>query len=171
MSTSWPAAVTYLRFPLCAVYVSKHHEIPRHSLLLVPPSPTEDPTRPIRFHHRSFPDFLTDPNRCKDSKFQIDTSKHHYETAKRCLELVNKGLKKNMCGLSRYSMNDELDPAVRDRYINETMKYCCRYWTSHLLADSERDAHLTVTKPILELFATTQQLLQSRVLLFCPTHR
>jgi hypothetical protein len=43
-----------------------------HSLLLVPES-TEDP---IRIFHKSFPDFLLDPQRCEDKKFFIEPASH-----------------------------------------------------------------------------------------------
>jgi hypothetical protein len=48
---------------------------PLHSLLLVPNSEVD----PILIFHKSLPDFLTDPRRCKDKLFFVDPSVHHID--------------------------------------------------------------------------------------------
>lgn len=125
-----------------------------HSLLVVP----EDMLLPIRFHHKSFPDFLTDPTRCTDKRFWIDRDEHHVTAARSCVRLMERRLRKNICGLQRYSTNDRLYPSVRDERIDEAVKYCCRYWTSHLLSDSRRDTRLEEMHAVLDRWLRTQLL-------------
>jgi hypothetical protein len=109
-----------------------------HSLLIVP----DDLSRPIRFYHQSFPDFLKDPSRCIDSRFYTDQNKHHLMTTQGCFFVMGRKLKRNICGLKRYSTNDSLSAAMRDEHIDEVLRYSCRYWASHLLLDSRRDEHI-----------------------------
>ena len=90
-------------------------------------------------------------------RFFIDTDLHHLRAAQRSLELMSSGLKKNMCSLPRYSMNEDLSPAQKDRCIGDTLKYSCRYWANHLLACNVRDVRLEAAKTALRRFVTTQQ--------------
>jgi hypothetical protein len=112
-----------------------------HSLLLVP----EDLSQPIRFHHKSFPDFLTDQTRCSDPRFYIDTDEHHFAAVQGCFGVMNNRLKKNICGLQRYAKNDSMSSTKRDECIDEALKYSCQYWDKHLLDDSRRDEHMQDT--------------------------
>jgi hypothetical protein len=74
-----------------------------HSLLLVPGS-IEDP---IQVFHKSFPDFLMDPNRCEDEKFVVEPAARHAEILLACLGLMEKRLKKNICNLDDYAVLSE----------------------------------------------------------------
>ena len=58
-----------------------------HSLLLVPDGIGD----PILTIHKSFPDFLTDPERCKDKQFLVEPSVQHAEILLSCLNLMKKG--------------------------------------------------------------------------------
>lgn len=131
-----------------------------HSILLVP----AEPAGLIRFHHTSLHGFITDPARCTDTKYLLNADDEHLRIAQRCLELMKRELKKNMCDLPRYSMNDVLEPAVRDERITEPIKYCCRHWARHMLSDGQRDKHLRALESSLEYFLTTQQLMWIEVL-------
>jgi len=102
-----------------------------HSLLLVP----EDPEDPIRAFHKSFPDFLTDPVRCKDKQFYVDPAIHHTEILLSCLDLMIKRLKKNICNLDNHTVLrqvKDLSTCCKD-HIGEALKYACCFWTKHLL--------------------------------------
>ena len=47
----------------------------------------------FRIHHKSFPDFITDPDRREHScEFYIDRAAHHLRIAKRCLIVMNSNL-------------------------------------------------------------------------------
>jgi len=102
-----------------------------HSLLLVPEN-TEDP---IQAFHKSFPDFLTDPVRCKDKRFLVEPAVHHTEILLSCLDLMRKRLKKNLCNLPNHAVLSEakdLSACYKD-HIGEALKYACCFWTKHLL--------------------------------------
>jgi hypothetical protein len=58
-----------------------------HSLMNLPHN--ENDKRPVRFHHWSFPDFLSDPTRCTDKRFAINRDEH-LEAAQRCAEILER---------------------------------------------------------------------------------
>jgi NACHT domain len=101
-----------------------------HSVLIVPDSDTE----PIRICHKSFTDFLTDPQSCPDPRLRVDAASHHLYLGISCLKLMNRTLKMNMCELPRYSMNNDIQdlPARRERYIGVPLMYACEFWANHL---------------------------------------
>ncbi|KAI0089739.1 WD40-repeat-containing domain protein, partial [Irpex rosettiformis] len=107
-----------------------------HSLIIVP----ENTNEPIRFQHKSFPDFLTDATRCTDSRFRIDRDDHHFSTSCACLVQLPKRLKKNICSVPRYTLNADIEPAKVHEHINEVLRYCCRYWADHLFATDTASA-------------------------------
>jgi len=102
-----------------------------HSLLLVP----ENMEDPIRAFHKSFPDFLTNPSRCKDEQFFIEPAVHHAEVLLSCLNLMGERLKKNICNLDDYAILSEVEdlPARQKDYIGDALKYACQFWSKHLL--------------------------------------
>jgi hypothetical protein len=104
---------------------------PLHSLFLVPDN-TEDP---IHIYHKSFPDFLTDPKRCKDQRFFVDPPLYHMEILLSCLNLMKKRLKKNICNLDDHAiLNETKDlPARLKTYIGDALGYACQFWTRHLV--------------------------------------
>ena len=100
-----------------------------HSVLLIP---NED-SKEIRIFHKSFPDFLQDPNRCCDPKFLIDASTHHGDMALGCLELLKK-LKPNPCNLPDFVMNRDVPnlPELLEDKVGGAMRYACGYWAMHV---------------------------------------
>lgn len=92
------------------------------------------PHIPIRAFHKSFPDFLTDKSRCTELRFYVDSPQHHARLAIRCLELMQQGLKRNICDLPRYSMNKEVKDLAerRSKYIGDALEYACTSWGQHL---------------------------------------
>jgi hypothetical protein len=102
-----------------------------HSLLLVPDG-TGDP---IDIFHKSFPDFLTDPHRCRDERFFVDPSVHHTDIFFSCLSLMRERLKKNICNLNDRAVLSEVKDlsSRRKDYIGDALEYACRFWTKHLL--------------------------------------
>ena len=52
----------------------------------------EDPTQPVKPSHKSFPDFITDPSRCSDTRFYISPEHLHFELVTNCLRVMNGGL-------------------------------------------------------------------------------
>jgi len=102
-----------------------------HSLLLVPDG-AEDP---IQVFHKSFPDFLTDPERCEDKQFFVEPAVHHVEILLSCLGLMGRRLKKNICKLDDHAVLSEVkDLSDRQKaHIGDALEYACCFWTKHLL--------------------------------------
>jgi hypothetical protein len=101
-----------------------------HSLLLVPDS-VEDP---VRIYHKSFPDFLMDPGRCKDKQFFVDPPVYHRRILLSCLDLMRERLKRNICNLEDRTILSEVEdlPTYRKTYIGDALEYACQFWTKHL---------------------------------------
>lgn len=146
------------------VAIAELFEFPRHtnvwdslnslrSVLLVPDNANE----PIRFHHKSFPDFLTSNSRCKNLGLWIDCDHHHSEVSMACLRQMKRKLKKNVCDLPQYTINDAVNKSLIEQSINEATRYSCRYWASHLLCDSRLAERFSDIKPFITHFLTKQQ--------------
>jgi len=102
-----------------------------HSLLTL----QEDIYHPVRFFHKSFPDFIVDPARCADSKFRINPPDQHKELVVGCLQLMNRSLEQNMCKLPDGVLNSEVND-LKERtkqYIHQALEYACRSWYKHLI--------------------------------------
>jgi len=129
-----------------------------HSLLLVPdPEKTEDPIRPF---HKSFPDFLTDPNRCGDKWFFVEPTVYHTEILLLCLNLMRERLKKNICNLDDYAVLSEVkDLSVqRKAYIGGALEYACCFWTKHLLEIPGNSSCIGEIQKAIDKFFTTHLL-------------
>jgi len=88
----------------------------------------------VQVFHGSFPDFLMDPERCKDKRFFINPSIHHQEILFSCLNLMKGGLKKNICNLDNYVSLDKIEdlPTHPKAKIGDALEYACRFWAKHL---------------------------------------
>jgi len=133
-----------------------------HSLLLVPEN-TEDPIRPF---HKSFPDFLTDPVRCKDERFFVEPAVHHAEVLLSCLNLMGERLKRNICNLDDYAILSEVTdlPTHKKDHIGEALEYACRFWTKHLLMVPSSSSHVGEVQKAIEEFFTRHLLCWIEVL-------
>ena len=125
-----------------------------HSVLLVPDN-KEDP---IHIFHKSFPDFLTDPERCKDERFFVNTSIHHQEIVLLCLGLMDERLKRNICGLDDYiSLGKVKDlPTYKKTYIGDALGYACQFWTRHLVEIPSSSHDVEEVHKAINKFFTTQ---------------
>ena len=101
------------------------------SLLLIPESKVEF----IRALHKSFPDFLINPERCKDERFLVSPPVHHQEILFLCLNLMNEKLKRNICNLDNYAIIGEVEDisACRKEHIGGALEYACQFWVKHLM--------------------------------------
>ena len=94
----------------------------------------EDPTQPVKPFHKSFPDFITDPSCCMDTRFYISPGALHLQLAISCLRLMNNGLEKNLLSLPDYTLNLEvrdLQTRIND-HISVGLQYACQFWHNHL---------------------------------------
>ena len=103
-----------------------------HSLLIIPTNQLD--LTPIHAIHKSFPDFLTNPQRCTDKQFFIDPPVHHRCIMLLCLRLMKERLKRNICQLDDLSPLSEVKdlPARKTAYIGDALGYACCFWASHL---------------------------------------
>jgi hypothetical protein len=135
-----------------------------HSLLLVPDKEkTEDPIHPF---HKSFPDFLTDTNRCGGKWFFVEPKVHHVEVLLSCLRLMKENLKRNICNLDDHvalSEVNDLSPKKRD-HIGDALEYACQFWTKHLIEIPRSNSHLKEIEKAIDEFFTTSLLYWIEVL-------
>ena len=133
-----------------------------HSLLLVPDTKEE----PVRIFHKSFPDFLTDPQRCANSHFFVDSSVHHKELLLSCLNVMKERLKRNICQLDECAILSDIKdlPTLRTAFIGETLEYSCQFWTSHLAKVSDVSGGATEIHKAIDDFFTTNFLTWIEVL-------
>ena len=123
---------------------------PFHSLLLVPEN-TEDP---VRVFHKSFPDFLMDPERCKDLRFFVDPSVHHTEILLSCLRLMEQKLRRNICDLD-CSLNKISDLSdCRKEHIGDALGYACQFWTKHLVKSPSNGSNAGKVQQEIDKFFT-----------------
>jgi len=133
-----------------------------HSLLLVP----EDIEDPIRVFHRSFPDFLTDFERCQDTHFFVDPSVHHTELVLLCLSLMEQRLKRNICNLEDYTVLSDVDDLSTrgEEYIGDALEYACCFWTKHLVKSPIKGSDAEKVAKAIDKFFTTHLLFWIEVL-------
>ena len=127
-----------------------------HSLLLVPGSIEE----PIQIFHKSFPDFLMDPNCCEDEKFVIEPAACHAAILLACLKFMEERLKRNICGLDDFAVLSEVkDPsAYKGDHIGDALEYACKFWTKHLLEIPSNNPHAEEVKKAIDKFFTVHLL-------------
>ena len=89
--------------------------------------------------HASFPDFITNPDRCSPDRcpsfHSLVASESHKLLALKCWKQMNQSLKYNICETPK-----ELTLSCRGRTnflenvgkISEALKYSCLYWAAHL---------------------------------------
>jgi hypothetical protein len=101
-----------------------------HSLLAL----DEDFSQPIKPFHKSFPDFITDPSRCTNTRFYISPPHLHSELATNFLRVMNEGLEQNLLSLPDYALNSEVEDLQTriDGHISLALQYACQSWYHHL---------------------------------------
>jgi hypothetical protein len=106
-----------------------------------------DTGEPVRIFHPSFSEFLTDSKRCADTRIFVEPAKHHANLALRCLLLMNKYLRYDICNIGDPTLANadvaDLKTRLRDR-VSDALQYACSFWPVHLMAlgVSDQDAKL-----------------------------
>jgi hypothetical protein len=86
----------------------------------------------IRILHPSFHDYLSE--RCEDKPWSIDLELHSKDTALRCIKLLDKELRENICDMTL--------PYKRvKKALPEAISYACKFWIEHtcLISDITDD--------------------------------
>jgi hypothetical protein len=104
---------------------------------------SDDPDSPVLPFHKSFPDFITNPHRCSDTRFHISPRTGHLKLALHCLKLMNKKLEQNLLSLPDYVLNSEVEHLEEraDNHISTALEYACKSWHNHLI-EVRGDMHL-----------------------------
>ncbi|KAJ3042402.1 POC1 centriolar protein A [Rhizophlyctis rosea] len=90
----------------------------------------------IRIIHKSFSDFIIDPNRCTDSRFLVFREDCEVQITSGCFRILNGLLKRNMCNIEVHQFNtdvSDLHERIRTRIPNH-LQYAAQYSVSHLMA-------------------------------------
>ena len=121
-----------------------------HSLLVL----QDDVNHPVQPFHKSFSDFVIDPNRCTNQRFHISPPDHHPHLLIGCLGLMNRALEKNMCGLPDAVANSDVSDLKErtKKYIDPALKYACMSWHKHLVDVDTIPTHAPTIAPILRQF-------------------
>ena len=134
-----------------------------HSVLQFP----NDEADAIRVFHKSFPDFLMDPGRCRDKRFFINPVVHHQKILLSCLNLMKERLKRNICNLDDYTPLDKVEdlPTRRKAQIGDALEYACQFWTKHLVEIPNNSHNIKRVCKAVEEFFTTHFLFWIEVLI------
>jgi hypothetical protein len=87
--------------------------------------------------HPSFRDFLVDPHRCSDQHFLVKSMEDQHSLLYRCLQLMNRSLCYDICGIRRLGRaNEDIQDLFErlTRTVPEAVRYACRFWPVHLVA-------------------------------------
>ena len=93
-------------------------------------------TEPIRILHPSFADFVSDHLQCRSCPWYIDTSQHNRRLAVRCLDYLDRSLRRNICNL-------KLSMAPVNEVLPEAISYACVSWVAHIIDINEGAESMT----------------------------
>ena len=85
-------------------------------------------TEQIRILHPSFRDYLSE--RCRDQPWSINLERHNKELALRCIDLLDKELRENICDMT-------LPYLSRKKTLPEAICYACKFWIEHICLVSD----------------------------------
>ena len=102
-----------------------------------------DINSPVRPIHKTFHQFIIDPDRCKDKRFHVSPPAHHSGILFGCLDLMNRSLEKNMCKLPDGVENSDVSDLREKvkRHINPALQYACLLWHTHLVGEYKTSVH------------------------------
>jgi len=116
------------------------------SVLNVP----ENESQPVRLFHLSFRDFLQDPQRCNNPRFQIDEKERHTSLFRKCMEHISQ-LRENICDLwGPGVLITEIPDDTIQKSIPPHVQYACRYWFDHLRLGNPVEEGVRIIRQFLE---------------------
>ncbi|OJD26863.1 hypothetical protein ACJ73_01743 [Blastomyces percursus] len=88
---------------------------------------------PIQPFHLSFRAFVFNEERCANPAFTIKEEVAHGGLLSKCLKLMSKHLKQDICGL-RYPGTSvaEVDKSTVEKFLPQSVQYACKHWILHL---------------------------------------
>ena len=85
-------------------------------------------TEQIRILHPSFHDYLME--RCRDQPWSIDLGHYNQELALRCIKLLDKELRENICDMT-------LPYRSQKNTLPDAISYACKFWIEHICLVSD----------------------------------
>ena len=85
-------------------------------------------TEQIRTLHPSFHDYLSE--RCRGEPWSIDLECHNKELALRCIDLLDKELRENICDMT-------LPYLSQKKTLPDAISYACQFWIEHICLVSD----------------------------------
>ena len=83
----------------------------------------------FRILHASFYDYLVS-DRCRYEPWSINLEHHNKQLALRCIKLLDKELRENMCDMT-------LPYLSRKNTLPEAISYACKFWVEHICLVSD----------------------------------
>ncbi|KAL2361545.1 hypothetical protein RJZ56_005577 [Blastomyces dermatitidis] len=100
-----------------------------HSVLDIP----EDENLPIQLFHLSFRDFVFSEERCANPAFTIKEEVAHGGLLSKCLKLMSKHLKQDMCDLRHPGTSvADVEKSTVEKFLPQSVQYACKHWIRHL---------------------------------------
>jgi hypothetical protein len=100
-----------------------------HSIANIP----ENCNGVIQLHHASFRDFLLNDNSCDNANFYVEETAMHRFMAIRCLEIMKRHLKRDLCDLRLPdSPSPKIDSPLLERCLPFAVRYACCFWAQHI---------------------------------------
>ncbi|KAF3207215.1 hypothetical protein TWF106_000469 [Orbilia oligospora] len=115
----------------------------------------------VKTFHLSFREFLLDSQTKEQSPLWINEYQVHNFIAKRCIAVMKKHLRKNICDLPSPDYNQkDISAGIIKRAFPQELQYACRYWVYHIIESREEvyddgEAHLFLQDYILEWLEAT----------------
>ena len=103
--------------------------------------------RCIYTFHKSFTDFILDPNRSPE--LANPAASYFRDRTYDCFRIMNESLRFNICNLASSFLLDKDDEGLPERVksnIGPELRYACRYWAAHLASvrhDRQEDVQLS----------------------------
>jgi hypothetical protein len=108
------------------------------SVLLISDAPgSERFSGSVSTFHPSFRDFLVDRQRCCEEHFLVRPAEHQHELLYRCLQLLNRHLRHDVCGIRNPGLAKveiQYLPERLTQSVPESVRYACGFWQVHLVA-------------------------------------
>jgi nucleoside-triphosphatase THEP1 len=108
------------------------------SVLLISDAPgSERFSGTVSTFHPSFRDFLVDRQRCSEERFLVRPAENQHELLYHCLQLLNRHLRHDVCGIRNPGLaNEDIQhlPERLTQSVPESARYACCFWQIHLVA-------------------------------------
>lgn len=149
--------IIILESPLSVLSLSKilgvskeliHARLSRlHSVLNIP----DNEAMSVRLFHLSFREFLLDPETRGKTEFWVDGKKTHQKFTLKCLEVMQRSLKKDICNLvSEGTKRTAIDTDSINLHLPSELQYSCRYWVQHLVQSEQPATQIDVAFSFLQ---------------------